>query len=196
MKTELSSVVEVIVRHLVLWSPIVGEVLFSLMWRRLVAATSTTWASPVLPPSPILLIRTSNVPVRSSVNVITSCWIISDSIKVFFVVRVKDNLLYERIEERELPDKAHPEVLIDEIVRLTGNDTAEQYPRPIRRIAVYNARHGFTILLFAVLKQQAAYKWHFSNLVSSLRLNTFTKIDLFQWINKPFTPPPEEELET
>ena len=95
-----------------------------------------------------------------------------------------------------MPDKAHPEVLIDEIVRLTGNDTAEQYPRPIRRIAVYNARNGFTILLFAVLKQQAAYKWHFSNLVSSLRLNIFTKIDLFQWINKPFTPPPECQLET
>ncbi|MDY3852601.1 MAG: hypothetical protein SO013_06915, partial [Prevotella sp.] len=53
-----------------------------------------------------------------------------------------------------------------------------------------------TILLFAVIKQQAAYKWHYSNLVSSLRLNTFTKIDLFQWINKPFTPPLEEELET
>ena len=53
-----------------------------------------------------------------------------------------------------------------------------------------------TILLFAVLKQQATYKWHFSNLVSSLRLNTFTKINLYQWINKPFTPPPENEFET
>ena len=178
-----------------------------------------------------------------------------DSIKVFFVVRVRDNLIYKRMEERELPDKAHPEVLIDEIVILKGNATAEQYSKPIRRIAVYNARHGFTIelltnnmklsagtiaglykarwdievffrnlkqnfhiksfvgtssnaveiqiwtalitiLLFAVLKQQATYKWHFSNLVSSLRLNTFTKIDLYQWINKPFTPPPENEVET
>ena len=36
------------------------------------------------------------------------------------------------------------------------------------------------ILLFAVLKQQATYKWHFSNIVSSLRLSTFTKIDLYQ----------------
>lgn len=178
-----------------------------------------------------------------------------DSIKVFFVVRVKHNLLYERIEERELPDNTHPEVLIDEIVRLTGNETAEQYPKPIRRIAVYNAQHDFTmelitnnmklsagtiadlykarwdieiffrnlkqnfhiksfvgtssnaveiqiwtalitILLFAVIKQQATYKWHLSNLVSSLRLNTFTKINLYQWINEPFTPPPECELET
>ena len=52
-----------------------------------------------------------------------------DSIKVFFVVRVKDNLLYERIQERELPDNTHPEVLIDEIVKLTGNETSEQYPK-------------------------------------------------------------------
>ena len=38
--------------------------------------------------------------------------------------------------------------------------------------------------------------WHFSNLVSSLRLNTFMKIYLYQWINRPFTPPHECELET
>jgi len=178
-----------------------------------------------------------------------------DSIGVFFVVRVKSSLLYERIEERELPDNAHPEVLIDEVVRLTGRDTAGQYQKPIRRIAVYNAEHKFTvelltnnmklaagtiadlykarwdieiffrdlkqnfhiksfvgtssnaveiqiwtalitILLFAVIKQQATYKWHFSNLVSSLRLNTFTKIDLHLWINEPFTPPPETENDT
>ena len=53
-----------------------------------------------------------------------------------------------------------------------------------------------TILLFAVLKRQATYKWHFSNLVASLRLNTFTKIDLYVWINEPFTPPPETENDT
>ena len=53
-----------------------------------------------------------------------------------------------------------------------------------------------TILLFAVLKRQTTYKWHFSNLVASLRLNTFTKIDLYVWINEPFTPPPETENDT
>ena len=54
-----------------------------------------------------------------------------DSIKVFFIVRVKDNLVYERIEERGLPDNTHQEVLIDEIVRLTGNGTSGQYPKSI-----------------------------------------------------------------
>ena len=53
-----------------------------------------------------------------------------------------------------------------------------------------------TILLFAVLKRQATYKWHFSNLVASLRLNTFMKMNLYVWINEPFTPPPETENDT
>ena len=70
-----------------------------------------------------------------------------DSIKVFFIVRVKDNLVYERIEERGLPDNTHQKVLIDEIVRLTGNGTSGQYPKSIRRIAVYNAEHHFTMVL-------------------------------------------------
>ena len=185
----------------------------------------------------------------------TSLFSYWDSKGVFFVVRVKDNMLYERIKELDLPDRAHPEVLIDEIVMLTGTGTSTQYAKPIRRIAVYNAEHGFTmelltnnfklaagtiadlyrqrwkvetffrtikqnfhiksfigtsrnaveiqiwtalitILLLAVLKQQATYKWHFSNLVSSLRLNTFTKIDLHLWLNHPFSPPPDEENTT
>ncbi|OWR81643.1 hypothetical protein SJDPG12_08575, partial [Porphyromonas gingivalis SJD12] len=43
------------------------------------------------------------------------------------------------------------------------------------------------------LKYKAKYAWCLSNLVSSLRINTFTKIDLMQWLNEPFTPPPESE---
>ena len=44
------------------------------------------------------------------------------------MVRVKHNLIYKRIEERDLSDNVHPEVLIDEIVSLKGNEKAEQYP--------------------------------------------------------------------
>ncbi|WP_261134905.1 transposase, partial [Bacillus sp. Marseille-Q3570] len=49
-----------------------------------------------------------------------------------------------------------------------------------------------TILLLSWLRQTAKYPWHLSNLVSSLRLNTFTKIDLQKWLDEPFTPPPDE----
>ena len=47
-----------------------------------------------------------------------------------------------------------------------------------------------TMLLLCWLKHVAKYKWALANLVVSLRLNTFTKIDLEKWLNEPFTPPP------
>ena len=48
-----------------------------------------------------------------------------------------------------------------------------------------------TMLLLCWLKHTAKYKWALANLVVSLRLNTFTKIDLEKWLNEPFTPPPD-----
>lgn len=51
-----------------------------------------------------------------------------------------------------------------------------------------------TMMLMSYIKQIAKYPWILSNLIASLRLNTFTKIDLFEWINEPFTPPPEVSI--
>ncbi len=48
-----------------------------------------------------------------------------------------------------------------------------------------------TMLIFSWLKYIARYKWALANLVVSLRLNTFTKIDLIKWLDEPFTPPPD-----
>lgn len=52
-----------------------------------------------------------------------------------------------------------------------------------------------TILILTWLKNQAKYKWGLANLVVSLRLNTFTKIDLEKWLNEPFTPPPDSTFD-
>lgn len=43
-----------------------------------------------------------------------------------------------------------------------------------------------TILLLKFLKSLAKYGWQLSNLVAFIRLNLFVKIDLHQWLNKPF----------
>ncbi len=51
-----------------------------------------------------------------------------------------------------------------------------------------------TMLLLCWLKHVAKYNWGLANLVVSLRLNTFTKIDLEKWLNEPFTPPPDASL--
>lgn len=40
--------------------------------------------------------------------------------------------------------------------------------------------------IISIYAHIAKYTWHFSNLVHSMRLNTFTKIDLHKWINNPF----------
>ena len=43
-----------------------------------------------------------------------------------------------------------------------------------------------TILILKALKSMAKYNWHLSNLVAFIRLNLFVKINLQQWIDKPF----------
>lgn len=52
-----------------------------------------------------------------------------------------------------------------------------------------------TMLIFSWLKHIARYKWVPANLVASLRLNTFTKIDLIKWLDEPFTPPPDTSFD-
>lgn len=53
-----------------------------------------------------------------------------------------------------------------------------------------------TMLLLYWLKRIAKYKWALANLVVSLRLNTFTKIDLFKWLDEPFSTPPDNAIQS
>lgn len=50
-----------------------------------------------------------------------------------------------------------------------------------------------TILILKALKAMAKYKWHLSNLIAFIRLNIFVKINLQQWLDKPFDEPPKVE---
>ena len=43
-----------------------------------------------------------------------------------------------------------------------------------------------TILMLKALKAMAKYNWYLSNLVAFIRLNLFVKINLQDWIDKPF----------
>ena len=53
-----------------------------------------------------------------------------------------------------------------------------------------------SIMLFKYLKNKATFKWHLSNLVVFLRINLFTKINLWVWIDNPLLvrtkPPPTQ----
>lgn len=56
-----------------------------------------------------------------------------------------------------------------------------------------------TILILKVLRQNAKFNWHLSNLVAFIRLNLFVKIDLQKWMDKPFEehiePPPQFKIQ-
>jgi len=55
-----------------------------------------------------------------------------------------------------------------------------------------------TILMLKALKAMAKYTWHLSNLVAFIRLNIFVKINLQQWIDKPFEEyfdPPQNQMQ-
>jgi hypothetical protein len=52
-----------------------------------------------------------------------------------------------------------------------------------------------TILVLKALKATAKFNWHLSNLVAFIRLNLFVKINLQDWLDKPFeehNDPPKE----
>ena len=49
------------------------------------------------------------------------------------------------------------------------------------------------MLLFSWLKHIARYKWALANLAFLATTEYIPQIDLYKWLNEPFTPPPEEE---
>lgn len=86
------------------------------------------------------------------INLLAFNW---ESNGVVFVVRGVGKFAFESFQERELPQKYHQDILVDqEIAR--------------------------------IWEQETEYRWNFSQLVTSLRLNTFTKLRLCAWLNKFF----------
>lgn len=68
-----------------------------------------------------------------------------------FVTRIKDNTVYESIEELELPDDKDFHILKDELIRLTGNEAIKSgiNKYKLRRVVVYNAVNKKTIELIS-----------------------------------------------
>ena len=64
-------------------------------------------------------------------------WYDWDSNDVTFVVRFKKDVKFRKIEERDQPDKEEQNILIDEIIKLDGDETRQKYSKALRRIAVY-----------------------------------------------------------
>jgi transposase DDE domain len=108
-----------------------------------------------------------------------------DSRNVFFVARHMDNLRYSQIEERLLPETRAQNVLIDEIIELTGERTKKKYTKPLRRIAIWNDGHGYVAQLLtnnfklsaSTIEQLYKARWmieiFFRNIKQLLKINSF-----------------------
>lgn len=58
--------------------------------------------------------------------------------KITFVIKLKEAIKYEQVEELPLPEKKDQHILKDEKIRLTGTDTKDLYPEYLRRVVVYS----------------------------------------------------------
>lgn len=61
-----------------------------------------------------------------------------DSKGVFFVIRHKENLQFERLKENDLPENRHQHILKDEIICLKNESSKSKYPGKLRRVSVWD----------------------------------------------------------
>lgn len=61
---------------------------------------------------------------------------------VTFVTRLKETVRHERVRELELNKEDSPNILVDEIIRLTGEDGSKNYPGNLRRLLIYDEKNN------------------------------------------------------
>jgi len=66
---------------------------------------------------------------------------------IYFVIRLKKAINHKMIKELPLSQQDNPSILKDELITLTEEKTKKDYPKPIRRIAVYDEKNDKVIEL-------------------------------------------------
>jgi hypothetical protein len=102
---------------------------------------------------------------------------------IYFVTRMKDNAVYDVVEERSVP--LHKNILSDELIVFTGTGAKEKCRHVLRRVAVWDEENERQIVLltnhfsFAASTISAIYKdrWEieifFKALKQNLKVKTF-----------------------
>ena len=102
---------------------------------------------------------------------------------VFFVTRMKENTVYEVVEERKPPKNRN--ILSDRIVRLAGVKAATKCPHLLRRVVVWDAEKAREIVLLtnhldfgattiaAIYKERWQIELFFKALKQNLKVKTF-----------------------
>ena len=58
--------------------------------------------------------------------------------EIIFVIMLKKSIKYEKVKELPLPEGRDEHILNDEIIKLSKEDTKEEYPENLRRVAIYD----------------------------------------------------------
>jgi hypothetical protein len=103
--------------------------------------------------------------------------------QVYFVTRLKDNAAYEVVEERVVPQNRH--VQCDQVIRLSGTQTAKKCPHLLRRIQVWDPQTDKTLVFLtnhlkfgattiaAIYKERWQIELFFKALKQNLKIKTF-----------------------
>jgi hypothetical protein len=102
---------------------------------------------------------------------------------IYFVTRMKDNAIFEVVEEKSIPSNRH--ILKDQIIRLTGPKAEERCPHLLRRVEFYdegkdsilvfltnNLKLGSTTIA-AIYKDRWQIELFFKALKQNLKIKTF-----------------------
>lgn len=60
---------------------------------------------------------------------------------VTFVTRLKGGILHEQVRELPLDQNDNENILVDEIIKLTGKDSSTNYPEELRRLVIYDEKN-------------------------------------------------------
>ena len=102
---------------------------------------------------------------------------------IYFVTRLKDNAAYEVVEEQVVPQNRH--VRCDQMIRLSGTQTAKKCPHLLRRIEVWDPHTDKTLVFLtnhlqfgattiaAIYKERWQIELFFKALKQHLKIKTF-----------------------
>jgi hypothetical protein len=102
---------------------------------------------------------------------------------VYFVTRMKDNAVYEVVQEHNVP--LHRNIISDQIIRLTGQQAQKKCPYELRRIVVWDPENEREIVLLTnhldfgattiadIYKERWQIELFFKALKQNLRIRSF-----------------------